>query len=121
MQKLTKKEEEIMTFFWEKEKLFVRELLEFYNVPKPHFNTLSTIVRGLEDKGFLGHNSYGNTYQYFATISKDEYHESALNSVINKYFHSSYLGIVSSLIAEEKISINELKKLIDTVEKSSNK
>ena len=60
--KLTAKEEEVMTFFWEKGPLFVRELLEFYPEPRPHFNTLSTIVRGLEDKGFLDHNAFGNTH-----------------------------------------------------------
>lgn len=119
MQKLTGKEEEIMNLFWEKGELFVRELLESYDPPKPHFNTLSTIVRGLEEKGFLDHKSYGNTYQYFAIISMEEYKNSALKSVVNKYFQNSYLGVVSSLIEEEKISLEELKKLILKVEKSS--
>ncbi len=119
MQKLTGKEEEIMNLFWEKGELFVRELLDQYNPPKPHFNTLSTIVRGLEDKGFIDHKSFGNTYQYFAIISKEEYKNSALKSVINKYFQNSYLGVVSSLIEEEIISLDELKKLISQVEKSN--
>lgn len=59
MKGLTAKEEEIMGFFWEKGPLFVKEMLAFYEEPKPHFNTLSTIVRGLEDKGFLSHHTYG--------------------------------------------------------------
>ena len=68
MKGLTAKEEEIMGFFWEKGPLFVKEMLAFYEEPKPHFNTLSTIVRGLEDKGFLAHKTYGNTYQYYAVV-----------------------------------------------------
>ena len=70
MKGLTAKEEEIMGFFWEKGPLFVKEMLAFYEEPKPHFNTLSTIVRGLEDKGFLAHKTYGNTYQYYAVVAK---------------------------------------------------
>lgn len=70
MKGLTAKEEEIiMGFFWGKGPLFVKEMLAFYEEPKPHFNTLSTIVRGLEDKGFLSH-AYGNTYQYYAVVSE---------------------------------------------------
>ena len=72
MKGLTAKEEEIMGFFWEKGPLFVKEMLAFYEEPKPHFNTLSTIVRGLEDKGFLAHKTYGNTYQYYAVVNKEE-------------------------------------------------
>ena len=72
MKGLTAKEEEIMGFFWEKGPLFVKEMLAFYEEPKPHFNTLSTIVRGLEDKGFLAHKTYGNTYQYYAVVNNYE-------------------------------------------------
>ena len=106
-----------MNFFWAKGDLFVRELLEFYQEPKPHFNTLSTIVRGLEEKGFLDHRSYGNTYQYYAVISQEDYKNGALNNVVSKYFKNSYLGVVSSFIEEERISVEELKKLIEKVEK----
>lgn len=116
MQRLTIKEEEIMRFFWEKGALFVRELLEFYEEPKPHFNTLSTIVRGLEDKGFLSHRTYGNTYQYFSVISEDEYGQGTLKGVISKYFNDSCLHAVSSLVKSENISLDELKKLIQEVE-----
>ena len=119
--RLTSKEEELMNFFWAKGALFVRELLDFYEDPKPHFNTLSTIVRGLEEKGFLDHRSFGNTYQYFVVITQDEYKSGALDTVVKKYFKNSYLGVVSSLIKEEQISLEELRKLIDSVEKSSKK
>jgi predicted transcriptional regulator len=119
MQRLTAKEEEVMNHFWSRDKMFVRELLELYDDPKPHFNTLSTIVRALEDKGFLYHNSYGNTYQYYPVISKVNYQRGALKGVVSKYFKNSYLGVVSSLIEEEEISIDELRGLIEKVEKTN--
>lgn len=110
-----------MNFFWSKGALFVREILEFYEEPKPHFNTLSTIVRGLEEKGFLDHKSFGNTYQYFALVSQEEYKSGTLSNVVKKYFKNSYLGVVSALIEEEQISLEELKRLIEQVEKSTEK
>ena len=119
MQKLTAKEEELMCFFWEKGALFVRELLDFYDEPKPHFNTLSTIVRGLEEKQFLSHKSYGSTYQYFALIDKEEYSQGTLKNVIHKYFDNSYLHAVSALIKSENISLDELRQLIREVEKQA--
>ena len=119
MQKLTAKEEELMCFFWKKGELFVKDILDFYDEPRPHFNTLSTIVRGLEDKGFLFHKTYGNTYQYYAIISKEEYSRGTLKNVINKYFGNSYLHAVSALVKSENISVDDLKKLIVEVEKQS--
>lgn len=120
MKNLTAKEEEIMGYFWENGPLFVKQLLAFYRDPKPHFNTLSTIVRGLEEKGFLSHTPYGNTYQYYAVVSKDEFKGRTLRGVISKYFDNSYLGIVSSLVKEEKVSLEELKELVREVENSYN-
>lgn len=73
MKTLTAKEEEIMGFFWEKGPMFVKQLVELYEEPRPHFNTLSTIVRGLEDKGYLSHTAFGNTYQYHAVVSEEEF------------------------------------------------
>ena len=119
MKRLTAKEEEIMGYFWEKGPLFVKQLLEYYEEPKPHFNTLSTIVRGLEDKGFLSHNTFGNTYQYYAAVSETENSKGTLKNVIAKYFNNSYLGVVSSLIKEEDISVDELRKLLDEVEQGN--
>ncbi|MDY3267570.1 MAG: BlaI/MecI/CopY family transcriptional regulator [Phocaeicola sp.] len=119
MKKLTSKEEEIMDFFWEKGPLFVKELLSFYEEPKPHINTLSTIVRGLEEKGYIGHKAYGNSFQYFATVSRDDFSTSTLKSVISKYFNNSYLSAVSSLVKEENISVDELKELINEVENNN--
>ena len=121
MQKLTAKEEELMCYFWEKGALFVKDILDFYDEPKPHFNTLSTFVRGLEEKGFLSHKTYGNTYQYFDIIDKEEYSQGTLKNVINKYFGNSYLHAVSALVQNENITLDELKQLIDEVENQSPK
>ena len=121
MKRLTAKEEEIMGWFWQKGPLFVKELLEYYEEPKPHFNTLSTIVRGLEDKGFLAHHTFGNTYQYYAAVTEADYSRGTLKNVIAKYFNNSYLGVVSTLIKEEDISVDDLRKLIDDVEQGNRK
>lgn len=121
MKGLTAKEEEIMGCFWQKGPLFVKEILASYDEPKPHFNTLSTIVRGLEEKGFLNHNTYGNTYQYYAVVSEENFHKGTLKNVINKYFNNSYLSAVSSLVKEEDISLDELKQLIQEVEQAHRK
>ncbi len=119
MKDLTVREEELMCFFWEKGPLFVKEILSFYDEPKPHFNTLSTIVRGLEEKGFLSHNTFGNTYQYYPVVSESDFRKGTLKSVIKKYFNNSYLSAVSSLVQEEDISLEELKQLIKDVESSN--
>ena len=121
MKGLTAKEEEIMGFFWEKGPLYVKELLSFYNDPKPHFNTLSTIVRGLEEKGYLSHEAFGNTYRYFAIVSNEEFRSRTLKGVISKYFNNSYLSAVSSLVKKEEISVDELKQLIQEVEDAHRK
>lgn len=121
MKGLTAKEEEIMGCFWEKGPLFVKEMLAFYEEPKPHFNTLSTIVRGLEDKGFLAHFTFGNTYQYYAIVSEEEFRKGTLRNVVSKYFNNSYLSAVSSLVKEENISLEELKQLIAEVEQAHRK
>ena len=116
MKRLSAREEEIMGFFWEKGPLFVKEIVGFYDEPRPHFNTLSTFVRTLEDKGYVGHRAFGNTYQYYAVVSHDEFKKKTLKGVISKYFNDSYLGVVSSLVEEEDISIDDLKELIRKVE-----
>ena len=115
--RLTAKEEEVMNFFWSNGAKFVKELLEYYDDPKPHFNTISTIVRGLEEKGFLLHKVYGNTHQYFDVISEDDFRNISLKNVINKYYSNSAMSAISSLVDDEVISLNELKDLIKLIEK----
>ncbi|MBQ7421527.1 MAG: BlaI/MecI/CopY family transcriptional regulator [Prevotella sp.] len=119
MKKLTNKEKEIMELYWKHGPMFVRELQELYADPRPHFNTLSTMVRILERNGFLNHKQFGNTYQYFPVISEAEYGRRSIAGVIKNYFEGSYLNVVSSFVKEEKISVEELKGLIEQIEQAA--
>ena len=121
MKRLTKKEEIIMNHFWDYGPLFVRELRELYPEPRPHFSTLSTQVRNLQEDGFIDHQSYGPTYQYFAKVTREEYKQNSLTGLIDKYFDNSYINAVSALVKEEKITVKQLKELIDLVENSKEK
>lgn len=118
MRRLTAKEEQVMHIFWDKGPMFVRDLLEYYDDPKPHYNTVSTLVRGLEEKGMIGYKAYGNTYQYYALISEKEYKNSAIKDAVSHYYNNSYANVVSSFIEEEEISIEELKAIIEKIEKN---
>ena len=117
MKRLTRKEEEIMDLFWENGPMFVRELREHYADPKPHFNTLSTIVRILESEGFLGHSAWGNSFQYHPLITKEQYHRGSVANLVDKYFGNSYRSMVSALVEEEKLSLEDLKEIIGQIEK----
>ncbi len=121
MKELTAKEEEVMRYFWDKGALFVKQLLEFYPDPKPHFNTLSTYVRSLEEKGFLSHESFGSTYRYYCVISEEEYRTGTLKNIVKKYFDNSYLSVVSSLIKEQDLTVTEVRRLLDEVERLHDK
>ena len=117
MKRLTTKEKEIMDLLWQHGPMFVREMLEHYDEPRPHFNTVSTTVRILEKKGFLGHKQFGTSFQYFPTVTEREYGRSSLTGIIKNYFDDSYLSAVSSFVKDEKISVEELKELIEQIEK----
>lgn len=118
MNTLTNKEEEIMNHYWENGDMQIRELRECYDDPKPHVNTLSTLVHILEDKGFLGHRALtARCYQYFSKISREQYKRGTLSGVIDKLFGSSYKSAVSALVKDEKITVEELRELIDSLKK----
>lgn len=116
MKKLTNKENEIMNHFWDNGPMFIKELQALYPEPRPHVNTLSTLVRILESKGLVSHTAFGNTYRYQAAVSREQYGKRSLNGVITNLFGNSYLKAVSSLVEEEKISVEELKELIRQIE-----
>lgn len=118
MQKLTNKEEEIMHILWKLEKAFVKDVLAEITEDKPHYNTLSTIIRNLEEKGYVGYHAYGKTHQYFPIISKEDYKKKFMNTAIDHYFNSSYKNVVSFFAKEEKISVDELKEIIALIEKN---
>lgn len=112
MKHLTNREEEIMELFWEKGPLFVKDIIDLMTEPKPHYNTISTIVRTLEEKEYVGHEQFGNTHRYFAAISKEEFSKNTIKNMVGKYFNKSYASVVSMFVQEEKISIEEIQELI---------
>ena len=118
MQKLTNKEEEIMKILWKLEKAFVKEILQEIKGDKPHYNTLSTIVRNLQEKGYVDHEAFGNTHRYYPTISKEHYRKVFVNTSIVDFYDNSYKSLVSHFAREEKISIEELKEIIKLIEKN---
>ena len=117
IKKLAAKEEEVMTLFWQYGDMFIRDLLNYYDDPKPHYNTVATQVKFLEEKKFLGRRPMGNTNQYYALISEKEYKGSALSSVVSQYFNNSYTSVVSHFIEEESMDLDELKELIELIER----
>lgn len=117
MQKLTNKEEEIMQILWKLKKAFVKDILEEITEEKPHYNTLSTIVRNLEEKGFVGYKAYGKTHQYYPIVSMEDYRKKFMNTAISNYFNNSYKNLVSFFAEEEKITAAELREILELIEK----
>jgi predicted transcriptional regulator len=116
MLKLTNKEEEIMQILWKLKKAFVKDILEEITEEKPHYNTLSTIVRNLEEKEYVGYKAYGKTHQYFPIISIENYRKKFMNTAIDTYFNSSYKNLVSFFAEEEKITAKELREILTLIE-----
>jgi len=116
MQKLTNKEEEIMHILWKLKKAFVKEIQAEITEDQPHYNTLSTIVRNLEEKGYVAHNAFGNTHQYYPAVTIEDYRKGFMNTAIDNYFNSSYKSMVSFFAKEEKISADELREILDMIE-----
>lgn len=118
---LTPKEEELMQLLWENGPIQISKLVELYPDPKPHFNTVSTVMRRLEAKGFVDHTDTGGSFLYFAKVKKEYFRSRSLGDFIKKYFGGSYYGAVSALVAEDKISPEELKELLRMVENKGEK
>ena len=116
MQKLTNKEEEIMQILWKLEKAFVKEVMAEITEDQPHYNTLSTIIRNLKKKEFLGHNAFENTHQYYPIVQMEDYRKRFMNTAIENYFDSSYKNLVSFFAEEEKISADELREILAIIE-----
>ena len=113
---LTPKEEELMQLLWEHEPILISKLIEFYPEPKPHFNTVSTVMKRLEGKGFVGHDEVGGSFRYFSTVKKENFRNKSFGNFIKNYFGGSYYGAVSALVEEDKISAAELKELLELIE-----
>lgn len=119
MKHLTEREEVLMNMFWDNGPMHVREILKLFAEPKPHFNTISTFVRILEGKGFVGHESIGNSHRYFPKVSREEFKTGTLRDVIIRYFDNSLKGMMSALVADEKLSDDEVRDLISIVKSAS--
>ena len=112
MNKLTRKEEELMMILWEIGKGFVKDMLEQYPEPKPHYNTVSTLVRVLQEKGFIDHRQFGNTHEYYPLVSKEEYRRHFIKYVIQDYFNNSYEDVVAYFVEEKNLKTEELEGII---------
>jgi len=116
MKRLTKAEEEIMQMFWDYGPSTVSALIERMNPPKPPHSSISSIVRILEKKEFLNHKAYGRTYEYFPIIEKDSYSKFSLKKLVSNYFEGSMSELVSFLVKEDDISVDDLKELTKKLE-----
>lgn len=120
-QMLTDKEAVIMNILWDNGPLFIRQILEHYPEPKPHFNTIATTVRILEGKGYLTHEEFGPSHRFSAIVRREDFRDPSLAQVIRNYFGNSYRNVVSALVEEEKISTDELREIIDLIESKQRK
>ena len=121
MEKLTTKEEEIMHILWKLKKAFVKEVIDELPKPKPHYNTVSTVIRKMEDKGFIEHEAFGNTHRYYPIVEKEEYRKKFFSNAISSYFENSYKNVVSFFAKEEKITADELREIIKIIERKETK
>jgi BlaI family transcriptional regulator, penicillinase repressor len=113
MQKLTKAEEEIMQWLWQLERATVSDILDNIGEPRPPHSTVSSFIRILEKKEFVGHKAYGKTYEYFPLITKEEYSKLNISDLVRDYFDGSVNNLVSFLVKKEQIDMDELQKMID--------
>lgn len=115
MKKLTEREEEVMQALWKLKKAFIKEIIP--ELPQAyHYNTVSTVVRHLETKGFIDHENFGNTYRYFPKVSKDEYSAFYMKSASKRFFNNSYKNMLSFFAKEENISVDELEEIMKLIE-----
>lgn len=109
-----------MRALWKAERAFVKDLLPFFTDPPLHYNTVSTIIRNLEEKGYVGHNTYGNTHEYFPLISKENYqNQFVINKLVDEYFDNSYKNMVSYFAKNDKVSAEELREILQMIEKGN--
>ncbi|WP_162342402.1 BlaI/MecI/CopY family transcriptional regulator [Cyclobacterium salsum] len=117
MEALTSNEEQVMGIIWQLEKALVRDVLNHYPEPKPPYTTLASIIKQLEKKGYLDHQTYGTTHEYFPVISKKTYQHRSFNRMVKNYFEGSAKNVLSFMVAENKLSEKDLNELEEMVEK----
>ncbi|MCW5912612.1 MAG: BlaI/MecI/CopY family transcriptional regulator [Cyclobacteriaceae bacterium] len=121
MKELTKAEDQIMQILWKIEKGFVKDIIDHLPEPKPAYNTVSTIVRILEKKGFVGYKAYGKTHEYFPLIQKENYTRFYLNNMVKGYFNGSFQNLVSFFAKENNLNVNDIDKLMQELENLKSK
>ena len=117
IKELTRAEEEVMQILWRLKKGFIKEILEKFGEPRPAYSTVSTIIRILQDKGFVNYRVYGRTHQYFPVISKDDYRKSQMSSFVKNYFSNSYQKMVSFFAREDSITVKEMEEIMEMMKK----
>jgi BlaI family penicillinase repressor len=117
MKELTKAEDQIMQVLWALEKAFVKDIVEQLPEPKPAYNTVSTIVRILEKKGFVGYKAFGKTHEYFPLIAKEKYTRFYLNNMMTGYFNGSFQNLVSFFAKDNVLKVQEIDQLVKELEK----
>src|SRR5215510_7599367 len=115
MTKLAKREEQIMQVFWDLGKAFIKEVIPHLSNPKPHYNSVATMVKILEEKGFLDHEAVGNQYCYFPVISKEQYQKHAMKDIVSQYFDNSYPRMLAFFAKEQKLTEKELNEILDMI------
>lgn len=115
---LTKAEEQIMQELWESEGGFVKDIIDRLPEPKPAYNTVSTIIRILETKGFVGHESFGKSHRYFPIISKEEYKKIITGKLLTNYFDNSATSMLSFFLEEKKLDVDELNQILQIINKN---
>lgn len=116
---LTRAEEEVMQILWEMKRGFVKDMVGMFPDPRPAYNTVSTIIRILEKKGFVSHKAFGKTFEYYPVVSRDEYRKHYLNNMMTNYFGGSFKQLASFLITHDKLDIRELEEILNMIKKES--
>ena len=115
MKKLAKREEQIMQVYWDLGKAFIKEVIPHLPDPKPHYNSVATMVKILEEKGFLDHEPVGNVYCYFPKVSKEDYQKHDMKDIVSKYFDNSYPRMLAFFAKEQNLSEEELKEILEMI------
>ena len=121
IKELTKAEEQVMQILWQLKEAIVKDIIEKMPDPKPAYNTVSTVVRVLEGKGFIDHKAYGNSHVYFPAVAEADYKKFTFDKMLNNYFSNSYESLVSFIVDEKKLSIKELDELSSLIDDLKNK
>ena len=116
MKQLTKAEEQVMQILWEINKGFVKDVLDKMPKPKPAYNTVSTIIRILEKKGFVSYKAYGKTHEYFPIVEKNQYRSFYLKTMVSGYFGGSFERLVSFFAKDNDMDIHEMEELLKNVQ-----